>query len=142
MITSKRIIDIYEKYFRTGLVRNSQIDIYENPTSSDFIKLEKTAREYNRKLVQVRFIANADTKRVYVADASICIHQDLEDTVKLPSNSLPYILGGLAFVTGGRARAELAMMTLRRGPKDYNTYDWTWCDSYVSNFSDEIKKYK
>ena len=60
MITSKQINKISEEY----LTRVRDVEIYVNPTSSDYQKL------YNvNSYHQVRFTADIDTKKVYVWDA-------------------------------------------------------------------------
>ena len=155
MITSKYIIDISEEYSKTGLVRNRQVDIYENPTSSDFIKLEKSAREHNRKLDKVRFIADINSHKVYLADSYNIIHDDMGKVLGFNVGYYPpERFEGTGTVSGGQAKAtkwdSFQYISQLKFPSKTEIkflegtfgYDWTWVDRYVSGTSSLINSCK
>lgn len=71
MITSKQIISLSEEWLMSissPFKPNTSVDIYVNPTSSDLLELKKLTINY------VRFIADSNTKKVYVWDGDSLLH--------------------------------------------------------------------
>lgn len=82
MITSKQILTICEIYLKTVSYkygnRNVQVIIYKNPTNQDFVDLNISARSGEaKKLEMIRFIADDDTKNIYIWDGYYATHSDI-----------------------------------------------------------------
>jgi hypothetical protein len=140
MITSKRINTLLESYSNIFKIGSKTVMLYENPSSSDFVEMRKVAKEDNRNLDQVRFIASYQNKKVYVWDAYLATHYSIREKLGLATDSIvPYIIDGEASVTASNV------------PKVYQLYkvdktkpfgSWAWVDKYVSNCSKEFDRYK
>ena len=76
MITSNQITKLSEKYLTSGTVRGQHVIVYENPTSSDFVQMNRFS-----KSKKFRFIANGDTKKFYVWDAYLATHDDVKSNL-------------------------------------------------------------
>jgi len=138
MITSKQIIYLCERYLKSGnsVFSKKQIDIYENPTSSDIVKMIKTARETPdmHLLTDVRFVIDAKNKSIYVADAQTCIHADLLSTLKIRLS--PWIFEGIAEVENGKLvvtdedSIEDSLYLSRIATA--TEFEWSWISSFIS----------
>ena len=110
MITSRQIIYISEQWVKTDISHfvSGEFDLYINPTSSDFLDIIKTAKkDFNRTFLGVRFVANNNLKKVYVADSSLALHKDIERAAGIPTGVCDgNQLEGLAKVFGGKAVIE------------------------------------
>ena len=71
MLTARQIIEEYEAAKTVG---KNYVEIFSNPTKSE---LDSFNGEH------LRFIADATTKKVYVADAVIAIHYDIKKILRL-----------------------------------------------------------
>ena len=140
MITSNQILEIFTG---SGTSYGRSINIYENPTSSDFLLLSKEAKADNRKLDSIRFIANAKSpQKVYVADADICTHENMRRILKLPlmwsSRTRDYwLIDGLAVKTSSGAKFDRCMLYVENF-----VYDWSFADRYISGFSNYLANFK
>jgi hypothetical protein len=137
VITSKLILRICEKYLTRGSFEGIKLEIFENPTSSDFVSLAKAVKEETgRKLLAIRFVADARYQKVYIADAYNSIHQDIRDILKLPPADKPGLINGIATVSGNRAiMSELSSIC----PKEAVSSKWTWVNKYISGCSSMIR---
>ena len=72
MITAKRILKIYESWIKSVSVFGDTVHIYENPDSSDLIKLNKESG-----LKKFRFISDDKEHKLYVWDAELAVHSDI-----------------------------------------------------------------
>ena len=159
MITSKQIISFCEEYLISGKAYGKQFDVYENPTSSDIVKLNKTAREDRRTFDLMRFIADAKTKKVYIADAHLANHEDIEKSVGIFSRYLetPWLLEDMVKITGGRPKMDSIMSLvdpIQLGDRvikdkklinwfnDRFSYDWSFVDNYIGGVSNAMKFYQ
>lgn len=151
MITSKQIQKLFEDYSKMGNVRGLPVTIYNNPTKSDFLALQKEAKELNKKVDNIRYIADAKTKTIYVFNAEFAIHKEVKGILNLPIDPLkaPYILNGEATLRSGTLvpiseRSTTISKILSNylnypGNKVENSnylkevfsYNWDWLYSYV-----------
>jgi hypothetical protein len=157
VITSKQIICLSEEYVALGIMFGKATPIYKNPSRSDFLEILRAAREEKHKVEEIRFVADTNSKTVYVADGYNIGHPEILKAVGLPSNRFanPQIQLGSASLNNGKAtvwstrmesdyfynkvKGDVELMNYYK--KTYN-YDWSWVDKYVSGFSNELKKGK
>jgi hypothetical protein len=160
MITSKQITAVLEIYSKSRAVSGEhKVDIYENPTSSDITSIFKTAREENRKVGEIRFIADAKSKKVYIADSYYIIHYHMYNTLNLMGDfgtylNYPNLFDGIAVLYNGKItmngwdRFSLQIPRINI-PETRNwfdklfSYDWSFADRYIngcSKFIDYKKK--
>lgn len=113
MITSKQINNLLEDWDRSIKYGKLSIDIFTNPNSSDLKELySRLSKDNPRK--EIRFIANAKDKKVYVWDAALVHHdavsQQLGFTSGGPSRGLinhpSYALDGFGIISGGKILGE------------------------------------
>lgn len=144
MVTSKQILSLLESYVTSGLccivkvagkLTEIKFPIYVNPGSSDLIELEKAARFDNRKLKELRFIADAKAKKLYVCDAFLGLHEKMLSALKF-STSDKTIVGGIITMSGGKPYYLDIFVQSSESFK----LDWTFADRYVSRFSSEMEK--
>lgn len=104
MITSKYILRLIEDYYALHKVRGKPVTIYENPTSSDLREL------YKSSVKEVRFLANAETRKLYIWDSYLAIHDDVRKILGLPSSQettkteSPYLVEGYAQIVSGKLK--------------------------------------
>lgn len=133
MITSKRILRLCEEFAGSGKDYKGQpINVYKNPTRSDYVEMEKTARSQNRRLIEVRFVADNRTKTVYVADSYNSLHEDIVEILKLPPVGSKQILSGLAKVISGKA---VFVVLSSVEPEVAISFIWKWVDKYIQDCS-------
>jgi hypothetical protein len=111
MITSKQIITLSEEWETSFTYGNHLIDIFVNPTSSDIKELfSKLDVKINPKK-EIRFIANAKTKKVYIWDASLVHHAEVSHKLGfshpgeydgLITSEPPYIFDGFGYLSSGK----------------------------------------
>lgn len=73
MITSKNISNLLESYVYSKKVRGGALTIYENPDRSDILSALKDSYE---KSDDIRFIADFSSKKVYIFNGMLGIHED------------------------------------------------------------------
>ena len=140
MITSKQILELWKI---TDISRYGQeVDIYENPTSSDFLEMTKKARDEKRPFAGIRFVTDNRVKKVYVADSYGVTHEDIRKIMKLPANLVPYCLDGIATISGGRAIMSSFYKDFSGSGMAVLNLDWSWVDPYIKGCSSVIKSYK
>jgi hypothetical protein len=138
MITSKQIIKLSEEYAAMGKSQGYQVEIYKNPASSDLSALVKFAKEHNRQLRKVRFVADAKTKTVYVADAYLIEHNDIRKIVGLPTyptRNDSWVLDGIADYVSGK----LNLITCSPTVGNFS-FSWEFVDRYVPGVSVRMKQ--
>ena len=153
MITSKQIIKLAEDWIKSGSAWGQPLEVYVNPTSSDFAKMNKDARNSvdllgkpsPRDLKEIRFIADPKSQKVYVADAEWANHPDISRIVGIPRDSYGYCkfpnVQGSAVVRGGKAQIvkDSCWRPLElRNIKSFNKFNWSFADRYIPGFSNEI----
>lgn len=148
MITSKYIINLSEEYFTSKSINGDAVVLYVNPTAEDFTEL------YKDGVREIRWIADAKNKKVYVFDARLAIHQealrvffniDWFNIFLNKSNQYFYLfLGGAKLFNktscGSPESAEVDyLFTHPRYIPDHIdyldkvfTYNWQWLDKYIS----------
>lgn len=128
MISSKQIISLLEQWAASRY----SINYYKNPSSSDYLEMEKEARSAGGHLKTIRFVADNRTKIVYVADANLTIHDDFKEVLNLPPFDSKDIISGLANISGGRAIfSELSSVNSQVAKSSI----WAWVDRYIVDCS-------
>jgi hypothetical protein len=155
VITSKQILEEYYSSVKTFM---GYAEVFENPTTSDLLSLEKNFT--SKMLDNVRYLANTETKIVYVWDANLALHKDIRKILKLPyePEKAPYTMHGEANLTGGKIKfinAEIgnniSALKLKNVPnhrikqiKKYLNlvfqYNWDWLDKYINGIGEYINK--
>ena len=131
MITSSQVITISENYLRLAKTHGKTFEIYENPTLSDISHLKSfVLQNYNRKVDDLKFIADAKTKKLYVVDAWVTNHNDVCDILGLGDCNMQYnLLSGMARATGSGKPVVEAMFGLNLKTK--SKYSWLWIGEYL-----------
>jgi hypothetical protein len=146
MITSNQIISIHEKWFKSlhRDYNNALFDIYVNPSSSDYSEIYKANKRSGNP--RIRFLADNNTKMVYVWDAFLAIHPDVAKKLGITSNlygcSDPNIITGEATVSGGKSNILTVCPTNPKIIKDVSKINWSWLDSYLVGIRSAIKEYE
>ena len=135
MITSKQIIKLLEEYADSGTKNGHYIEVYKNPSSSDFLAMAKTAKKEKRTFDEIRFIGDTQAQILYVADAYSTIHPEIPFIVNLPMTNLKYWFLGNAKVVTGKATATL----VEPMGKAFGKKDCKFADAYIPNCSSMIK---
>ena len=109
MITSKQIIGLSEEWFKNvhGF-KNQSVPIYINPDSSDLRELIKSVKETDFHNL-IRFVADAKTRKVYVADGGLILHANLTLAIgfsRLEMENFPYCCLGYGTLSGGKIRFD------------------------------------
>jgi hypothetical protein len=109
MITSKRIIQLVEEWFRDVKNGNISASVYVNPGSSDIRELYKRAELANRAgFPAIRFIADSRSpQKVYVWDAYYAYHDDVSKVLGFsrPNEHLdepPFVYDGYGKIVSGK----------------------------------------
>lgn len=163
MITSSQIIKISEDYLKSGVSGsgNHSISLFVNPSQADFIKMIKLAKDNQRNLTRIRFVANTLLKKVVVTDAYISTHEDVHKILGMPKDvefsysKYPYLLDGEAPFSNGRPNSPVwdKFVTWILDRKTYDadfkiwldgvfSYNWSWLDSYIPGSSSMMNSYK
>jgi hypothetical protein len=74
-----------------------KVPVYENPTTSDYSDIKKSTIRFYRKLESVRFIADIESEKVWVWDAYLATHDDVDPKILSSigkSSSSPDIVSG------------------------------------------------
>jgi hypothetical protein len=150
MITASQIVEEVSGY--VGLPgRSNKATIYENPTSSDFIELNKSVKSKS-----VRFIINNKTKAVYVWDANLALHTIVSRKLGLTIidflDKFPNIIWGVGKLSNGKVvmtESDIIDDILRfyiptnSKDKEYLTKlkntNWRWAYKYI-DCNDYINK--
>ena len=83
MITSKFILSITEKYSGGKLIHKRYgsgpfyLEVFENPTSSDYSAIRKSASEREIPSTWIKFVADFKNKKFYAANGYDCEHEDI-----------------------------------------------------------------
>jgi hypothetical protein len=111
MITSKQIIKLSEDYvgaetfrYPGGNGNSVYLSVWKNPTSSDINKLKIEGKKFTGRMPDsIRFVADAKTKDVYVADGFWSVHSMITRIAKIPHDrSNPSTIEGNAELQGGK----------------------------------------
>ena len=135
MITSKYVTRISEKFLKYSKRPKGVLEIYENPNSSDIASMKKFAKESNRELGDIRFIADDGHKKLYVADAYICDHYTMCQIIggiKVDYNT-PNVIGGVADTKSSGKPEIVSLFCLSGGSNSkFSDYDWSWISQYLN----------
>ena len=142
MITSKQIINLTEKYLKGKQYYGNFVDILENPSSREVIDLfGKKVPEF---LKDIRFIADAETKKVYVWNSELATHNMVQGDIGYPNvNDRPNIILGTGKVSGGKPTItewDYSRYVASKKNLDFLeklfTYKWGWLDACIGNMSE------
>lgn len=150
MITSKLILNLSEDYVTSKRVNGGTLVVYENPGSSDILSALKDSRE---KSEDIRFIADFPSKKLYIFNGMIAIHDDALRLLGMGSESYNYnnptrLLGDAIYGSGMamvyRSVAIESKLDIIKGShnsfeidsakkylEDILNKNWTWVDRYV-----------
>jgi hypothetical protein len=149
VITSKQIDKLLEVYSGTLKLYGQAYTFYKNPSFSDFKQLVKEAKEHEdgpKKLDEMKFVANAKDKNVYVADGYWVTHIDILSNLSLPSHDAPWLFYGYARWSGGVAKFDTSLIhyatdefrTNKKLLSAFLSYDWSFVDNYISGTTSAI----
>ena len=156
MITSKHIFKVLEVYKDAGTSQGHRIEIYENPSSSDWLALAKSAKDDGRYFNFIRFLPNAKTKKVYVADGFISMHADMRKILGFPPGFPTDLKASWTFDGLARTYQGATKMTdwneksfLRERVPSFRLwfegvfkYNWSFVDYYIPGCSSLMKIYQ
>jgi hypothetical protein len=146
MITSSQILEEYHALLKTSSI---SVPVFFNPNRSDFREMGS----------DVRFIADAEEKKVYAWDASTVIHRTMKYFLGLDTVSPKMFWGeadkhGNDYICIASDSFRIAVENLlfdRRHGNDKSIYqkyvdeflaqDWTWVDKYI-DMTSYIQKVK
>ena len=120
MITAKQILKIYESWLKSTSVFGKTVHIYENPDSSDLIKLSKES-----VLKKFRFIADDKEHKIYVWDAELAAHSDILGTLhlRIDPGERSHISLGSCKMSGGKLVIDMSAYTFYKASY-YDKSDW------------------
>lgn len=131
MLTSYQISNLLESYSGSGKSQGRYAEVFENPTMTDYLDLDKSARKQKRVLGRIRFIADAKNRKLYIADAYSCVHRDMLKILNLPSGFLseahPYVKYGEATLSGNKLKVEHSLSSSSTTSQNFN---WDWIKDY------------
>ena len=152
MITSKQVTNILEKTLKWKQYYGEKVEILENPSSSEVIDLfDSKTPDFLR---EIRLIADADTKKVYVWNAELATHNMVQSDIGYPNlNNKPNLILGMGKLSGGKSiitEWDYSRFYASKSNLDFLgklfSYNWSWLSSYISNITSflsvEIEKYK
>ena len=146
LITSKQIIKFCEEYCDTINVNNVAVVVIKNPTKSEYIK---------PSLRDIRFLADNDTKDIYIWDAYYAAHEQVMNQLGFHGlRSEHNIYNGEAEGDGvslPRAKKDATVEMYLRSDigtlkmklkflKKVFSIDWGWVDKYIVGASNYIKQ--
>ena len=130
MITTKTILNklLDEKYVSSKKTSTGYIEIFENPTNEEILDIAKSTKP--GELPGVRFVANAESEKLYIANAWASIHSDILKLLHLPEDyTTPDVICGVADINSS---GNLIVISLydktNRARSDYN---WNWMKKYL-----------
>ena len=141
MITSKQVIDITEKTLKWKQYYGEKVEILENPSSSEVLALfDIKTPDFLR---EIRLIADADTKKVYVWNAELATHNMVQSDIGYPNlNNKPNLILGMGKLSGGKSLItewDYSRFYASKSNLDFLgklfSYNWSWLSSYISNIS-------
>lgn len=159
MISSKFILQRLESFSKSGKVFGRSVDIFENPTSSDLKELSRQSKDFQRSLLEVRYIADAKKQKVFVFDAELAIHADVRTILDYSTEhyKTSFLLNGEAKFQNGklytlpqRNLISKSFFYFQNYPSQVDKlyleevlkYDWSWLEKYVIGIDSEIKTIK
>ena len=145
MIIAKEIINLCEEYFDIIKLDNIVVTVIKNPTTSEYTKYH---------LKEIRFLADNNTKDIYVWDAYYAAHSQVMDHLGFTDIRSGHIYTGEAEGSGsglpkikGIATVEMYLRldigTLKMNLKFLKklfSVDWGWVDKYIVGASNYLKQ--
>ena len=136
MITSKQIINICESWVKTVKCTpldpyspRTVADIYENPTSSDIVKLIKSMKENGNNSYEFKWTADNRNKKLYVWDAWNCEHYTVQRSiVHFSQKDYPNIAVGNGKIVGGNIKLTDIGPNVTANILGDN--EWAWIKKY------------
>lgn len=156
MITSKQLQPLFETYLTSKRVHtfngNRELVIYENPDTSERQDIVLSAKKSQKGGAgpYIRFIADANAKKVYVWDGYEGDHITGRNLVGLPSTNqskTPWLLYGTSEPVGSY-KLKFVQWDSKPLYSEYKfyfkflDYDWEWLTRYIDikDFFSEIHK--
>jgi hypothetical protein len=144
LITSRQIIQISEEWAKSPKIFGKPVNIYVNPGSSDIKDMYKLMTNSSNK--EIRFFADAKAQKVFVADAMLIQHQDIEKAMGYKpidyGYDVPeYYIEGMGHIGGGRiilhANEDETSVLDTQGK-----YNWSFLEKYISGITAYLEKIK
>ena len=148
MITSKQVINIAEKYLKGKQYYGNFVDILENPSSSEVTNLfDSKTPDF---LKEIRLIADADTKKVYIWNAELATHNMVQSDIGYPNlNNKPNLILGMGKLSGGKSiitEWDYSRFYASKSNLDFLgrlfSYNWSWLSSYINNITSFLNQEK
>ena len=140
MITAKQIIEAYHSIVKVG---KKHASTFINPSKSELLK-EFRGRE-------IRFFAIPKSKDIYVWDAELATHDDLQDDL-IPHISIDDVIAGQAEKSGDKYESYTAanVASVLDEPEDNKellkyflddllNQDWSWTEKYSISMKKLVK---
>jgi hypothetical protein len=154
MITSKQIVNLFEKYFDSKKVYNKDVPVYMNPSFDDLKEIVKVTKSSNP---EARFIINSKTKAVYAWDSYIANHESIYELLHLDwysrSNDTD-VLFGMASIKSNKLvpnnsqlrdifyypleliyDRKMSLASRKQHLIDFFKHDWTFANNYIVGFN-------
>lgn len=137
MVTSKQIVTILDSYKTGRKISDEFVTVYENPTSSDVAEIIRTASRDKRRIADIRFVADAKSQKVYIADGYLITHNEICAMIGIPYFDTPWVrTGGLARLDGTNLRLFKASMS--NFSSESFKYDWSFVGKYIQGWSEAL----
>ena len=82
---------LQEEYLTSLKRRDDPYSIYKNPTAYDFKALAKELRIGGNSNLTVRFIVDLNNRNIYIWDATMELHQNMENYLRRHDNLSPVV---------------------------------------------------
>lgn len=163
MITSNYIINLSERYINGKKTFMGYAKVFENPTSSDLLEIEKYFQASQPDNIRYLAKAKANAQTVYVWDANLALHKDIRQLLGFPyePEKSPDIINGEATLSNGKVKflnadsvdyrlsnfeiknvPDAKLKEIRRYLSKVFGYDWNWLDYYIKGFGSHISQQK
>ena len=112
---------ISEEYLISLKRRDDPYSIYKNPTTSDFKALAKEMRIAGNNNLTIRFIIDLNNRNIYIWDATMELHQNMENYLRRHDNLSPVVAYETAAIINNKIDCpEMVVFIRKRSP----VLDW------------------
>jgi hypothetical protein len=168
MITSRQIILISEDWIKQVRGSGTLVDVYSNPGSSDVAKLYASLKRNNIDK-EIRFIADANKRQVYVWDGYLATHNVMFSELgygTLDYEKSYFAMFGMGKISGNKIvfmgtfdstinfiRNRIKFLNMKTVSKQHLdrvssdlqhvfSYNWSFVNTYISGFANLLEKEK
>jgi len=137
MLTAKQIINLSEdflgaKTFSYPGQSTVYLGVWKNPTASDINKLKIEGKMSSGRMPDsIRFVADANTKNVYVADGFWSVHSMITNLAKVTyDQSNPSMIYGNAELQSGKPIIKPLSYDHPNMREKQTKFKWDWLNKY------------